>query len=531
MVASSIAVPTSSPQAAPLATDPRAAALALDLSGQQVGEYQLIRRIGIGGMGAVFEGLQPLIGKRVAVKFLLPALSQDQTLVERFLSEARSVNAIGHRGIVDIFSFGVHGQMQYFVMEFLEGRPFDRVIRDSGPMAPGQVVRWLEELLDALGAAHSSGVIHRDIKPSNVFLVERAGVRPYVKLLDFGIAKVNATQDGQTPQTRQSVVIGTPEYIAPEQAQGLSIGPQTDLYAVGCMAFEMLTGALPYRGGNPLETMFKHVTEATPRVRERQPDVPPALDELVYRLMAKQPLDRPKTVDEVTTLLTRAMGSSTGPLPSNPPPSAPRPAAPDRAGASGFAPTYVRATGDLPAPATGAAVAAALPRRKGWVVPAVALLVAIALGLTAWALTRGPRAGPLTVAPPPPLVPRGAPVVSPLAPAPAPVAGPPAPATPAPAPPVVAAPRPPPPTAPPPHVSTPRPPHPKGQISTDQLRNRLDAVQARLESKESTRGQKIRSLDNLLAQLRSNAAAANTPEERRQVWSDLNDLEAAIGSR
>ncbi|MFT3837969.1 MAG: serine/threonine-protein kinase [Myxococcaceae bacterium] len=503
-------------------TDPRAAALALDLSGQKVGEYQLIRRVGVGGMGAVFEGMQPLIGKRVAVKFLLPTLSQDASLVERFLSEARAVNAIGHRGIVDIFSFGVHDQMQYFVMEFLEGRPFDRVIREQSPMQPGQAVRYLEELLDALGAAHAKGVIHRDIKPSNVFLVEKQGVKPYVKLLDFGIAKVNATQDGQTPQTRQSVVIGTPEYIAPEQAQGLSIGPQTDLYAVGCMAYEMLTGVLPFKGSNPLETMFKHVTEATPRARDREPGVPPALDELVYRLMAKQPQDRPRSVEEVSQLLIRALGSATAPLPATPPPSAPpRPmAVPDRAGPSAFAQTFVR-TGDLEPIRTSTLTP--LPPKRRWIVPVSLALVAIAAGLTVWAVTRGPAPEPqkpVVIEPPPTVAPP--PVVTPppqVAVAPAPVPAPAPAPTPAPAP----AP------APVPKV-TKRTPG-KREVTAEQLQAKITQVESRLEEKEAAKGQRIASLHNVLNLYKGQATSAKSADERAEVAAGLDELGKQIAGK
>src|SRR5262249_30668748 len=157
-------------------------------------------------------------------------------------------------------NFGVaENGTQYFVMEYLEGRPFDQVIAKEAPMHPALVIRYLEEILDALRAAHEAGVIHRDIKPSTIFLVETGSTRPYINLLDFVIAKTNAPKTGSTPQTRQSVVIGTPEYIAPEQAQGKAISAATDLYAIGCMAFELLTGKLPFRGENPLDTMFKHV--------------------------------------------------------------------------------------------------------------------------------------------------------------------------------------------------------------------------------------------------------------------------------
>jgi serine/threonine-protein kinase len=271
-----------------------------DLSGSTVGEYLLVRRIGRGGMGLVYEGVQPVIGKKVAVKFLLPELSADERLVRQFVAEARLVNAIAHRGIVDVFSFGTFSGMQYFVMEFLEGRPFDAVVADEAPLSEARVVQYLAQMLDALGAAHRAGVIHRDVKSSNVFLVEHPGERPYVKLLDFGIAKSSA--DPVTVPT--SLVVGTPEYIAPEQAQGLALGPCTDLYSAGCVAFELLTGQLPHEGHNPLETMFKHVTDPTPRVSARRP-VSADLDELIYSLMAKDPESRPSSASDALEKLAQ----------------------------------------------------------------------------------------------------------------------------------------------------------------------------------------------------------------------------------
>ncbi|HEY0879944.1 MAG TPA: serine/threonine-protein kinase, partial [Archangium sp.] len=166
-----------------------------DLSGRKLGEYELVARVGVGGMGEVYEGRHPLIGKRVAVKVLLPSLSNEAELVERFLSEARAVNEIRHRGIVDIFSFGQLPEgSRYFVMEFLEGEAFDKIIKKRAPMPIVETLNWADEMLDALDAAHAAGIIHRDIKPSNLFLVNTGRGRPYVKLLDFGIAKLGAIQ-------------------------------------------------------------------------------------------------------------------------------------------------------------------------------------------------------------------------------------------------------------------------------------------------------------------------------------------------
>ena len=265
-----------------------------DLTGRKIGEYEIVSRIGVGGMGAVYEGRQPLIGKRVAVKVLLPSLSNEQELVERFLSEARAVNEIRHRGIVDIFSFGQLPEgAHYFVMEFLQGEAFDRIIRQRAPLPLAEALTWAEEALDALDAAHAAGIIHRDIKPSNLFLVNTGRGRPYVKLLDFGIAKLGALQGESTPQTRASVILGTPDYISPEQARGKPISPQTDLYAMGAVLFEMVTGQRLFKGENTLATMWAHVEDPPPVPSSLRADLPPALDEIILWALEKNGTSRP----------------------------------------------------------------------------------------------------------------------------------------------------------------------------------------------------------------------------------------------
>ena len=279
---------------------------AKDLSGTRVGEYEILARIGIGGMGVVYEGRQPLIGKRVAVKVLLPNLSNEKELVDRFLAEARAVNEIRHRGIVDIFSFGqLPDGAHYFVMEFLDGEAFDTIIK-RGPIPIGEALQYLEETLDALDAAHSSGIIHRDIKPSNLFLVAARRGRPYVKLLDFGIAKLGAAEGQSTPQTRASVIIGTPDYLAPEQARGKPIGPQTDLYSLGVVMFELFTGRLPFEDRALGSLLLAHMTEAPPRVDQVAPAIPASLAAIVDRCLAKRPEERFPSMEALRVALSRS---------------------------------------------------------------------------------------------------------------------------------------------------------------------------------------------------------------------------------
>ncbi|MBL8912009.1 MAG: serine/threonine protein kinase [Archangium sp.] len=285
------------------------------LAGTRAGEYEVLREIGVGGMGVVYEGRQPVIGKRVAIKVLR---SREPDLVERFLSEARAVNAIGHRGIVDIFSFGqLDDGTHYFVMEFLEGRGFDALLKEHGRLPPAMCLDWAIEILGALDAAHAAGVIHRDLKPSNLFLVESRG-GAWVKLLDFGIAKLGPLAGQRSVQTRASVVIGTPDYMSPEQVTGGTITPATDLYALGCVMFEMISGHRPFEGANPMQTMFMHVDSPTPELSKWMPDIEPELERLITRLLQKDPADRPshaRAVLEEMVAVRALFGGTVAPTP------------------------------------------------------------------------------------------------------------------------------------------------------------------------------------------------------------------------
>jgi eukaryotic-like serine/threonine-protein kinase len=249
----------SSPLNAPLwATDP---SIKDPLIGTSVCGYVIKGRLGQGGMGIVYEGEQPMIGKRVAIKVLRAEIAQDPEQVQRLVSEARAVNAVGHRGIIDVFGYGeLTDGRQCIVMEYLDGEPLsDLLIRNHNENRETpvlEVLLILEEILSALGGAHGAGVIHRDLKPSNVFLCKQRDGSRFVKVIDFGIAKLGVI--GSTPSTRASLMIGTPSYMAPEQARGGSVSPALDLYAVGVMAFEMLTGQLPFVGDSVVAVLMQH---------------------------------------------------------------------------------------------------------------------------------------------------------------------------------------------------------------------------------------------------------------------------------
>jgi serine/threonine-protein kinase len=263
--------------------------------GRHVGEYIIQRAIGGGGMGVVYEGLQPLIGRRAAIKILRPQIAGDPEHIQRLLAEARATNSIRHRGIIDIYGFGeLEGYGHYVVMEYLDGYSVEASLAQRGRLPESEVLWIMDEVSDALDSAHEAGIIHRDIKPSNIFVVTAAKGIKYIKLLDFGLAK-EMLPGPLTPQTYVGSIVGTPEYLSPEQAMASKVGPATDVYSLGVVAYELLTGKLPFLGGTPMETAMMHRNTPVPRLSALRPDITPALDTLIFQMMAKPPEDRPKT--------------------------------------------------------------------------------------------------------------------------------------------------------------------------------------------------------------------------------------------
>lgn len=294
---------------------PAPAPLSDPLIGMQLGEYVIQEQIGLGGMGIVYRGEQPVIGKQVAIKVLRPEVGDQALYVERLLAEARAVNAIRHRGIIDIFSFDqMPDGRQYFVMEYLEGTPLDTWLSRKGPLPVQEAIRLADELLDALSAAHRAGVIHRDLKPSNIFLVRQPGGGSYVKVLDFGLAKHISSSEARPQQTLHGLIIGTPEYMAPEQVRGDPVSARTDLYSFGIILFQLLTGQLPFQARVPAEYLVHHLEHTPPSPLELRPDLPPALAALVLKLLEKAPEARP-TADEVRATLQEIADMLPLPLP------------------------------------------------------------------------------------------------------------------------------------------------------------------------------------------------------------------------
>lgn len=280
----------------------------LDLApGTRVGEYVVEQKIGEGGMGAVFAATHPIIGKKAAIKVISPTLCADPSAVQRFVQEAKSVNRIGHIHIVDIFSFGeLPDGRSYFVMEWLQGRSLAQRIA-AGGLTLGESVEILDQVADALEAAHDKGIIHRDLKPDNVFLVDVRGGRQLVKLLDFGIAKL-ADPGNSVAMTRTGIMMGTPAYVSPEQARGKTVGPATDIYSLGVMAFEMVCGRLPFQAEGAMDMVMKHISEPPPRPSSLWPDIPASLETMILRMLEKEPERRPPLA-EVRTCLSELRGS------------------------------------------------------------------------------------------------------------------------------------------------------------------------------------------------------------------------------
>jgi serine/threonine-protein kinase len=273
--------------------------------GRTIGNYTLVEKLGQGGMGVVYLAEHRRIGRRAAIKFLLPALSQDADVVTRFFNEARAASVIKHPGIVEIYDCDVVDDQAYIVMEYLEGESLAATLRRTGALAsePIAMAAIVGQIASALAAAHRKEIIHRDLKPENVFLsVEEAARAPFVvKILDFGIAKLTAPGGGGS-NTRTGGLLGTPIYMSPEQCRGLStIDHRADIYALGCVLFELATGRHVFVKEASGDLLVAHIIEMPPRVSDFRPDIPGWMDDLVARMLAKGPDDRPSSMDEIVT--------------------------------------------------------------------------------------------------------------------------------------------------------------------------------------------------------------------------------------
>jgi serine/threonine-protein kinase len=270
------------------------------LIGTKVGNYKLVKQLGAGGMGVVYAAEHELMGKKAAVKLLLPELSANQEIVQRFFNEAKAATKIQHPGIVDVYDFGYHASGHaYIVMEFLQGESLTDLLKKG--LQFGRVVDISWQLASALGAAHKRGIVHRDVKPDNVFVVPDPATPTgdRVKVLDFGIAKLSA-EDNVSMKTRTGTVMGTPVYMSPEQCRGSGeIDHRSDIYAMGCIMYEMACGQPPFVRNGFGELITAHIIEEPELISSINPSVPASFEAIVMKTLEKDPAARYQHMSEV----------------------------------------------------------------------------------------------------------------------------------------------------------------------------------------------------------------------------------------
>lgn len=245
--------------------------------------YQVIGRLGTGGMAEVYEAFDRVLGRNVAVKVLHPTYSQDPNFVARFRREAQAAANLTHPNIVAVYDWGQLRNTYYIVMEKVEGENLKNLISNQGPLPLPLAISIAKQVATALAFAHKRGVIHRDIKPHNILITEDGTA----KVADFGIAQADSTS-----LTQEGMVVGTAQYISPEQAEGLPATEASDIYSLGIVLFEMLTGTSPFQGDSPVALALKHIQEPAPSLRSLNPKIPKEVEAIVHKCLAKNPLDR-----------------------------------------------------------------------------------------------------------------------------------------------------------------------------------------------------------------------------------------------
>ena len=287
----------------------------------KLGDYQVVGPLGEGGMGVVYEGLHTVINKRVAIKVIKPEYAADQILVRRVLAEAQAVNAVRHRGIVDIHAHGLTPDGRpYLVMELLEGETVYDLLHREGRLSQLDALKLLLEATGPLFAAHKAGIVHRDLKPSNLFLCVDDDGEKFLKLLDFGLAKRSAPGVSSSTMTSASLIVGTPDYMAPEQARAQPTDQRTDIYALGVMAYELLAGTLPFTAASAVDLVMKHLTAPVPKLIDADVAIPPELSLIVEQMMAKEPANRPATLEPVRALFKQLVAKHPHGFPTSPMP-------------------------------------------------------------------------------------------------------------------------------------------------------------------------------------------------------------------
>jgi len=282
------------------------------------GKYKILKKIGEGGMGSVYIANQEPIDRKVAVKVLLGKLAEDEISVRRFEQEARAISKMQHPNTVTIYDFGrtvdAHDEERlYIVMEYLKGRTLTQVLRAEGQLSGSRASRILRQVCASLADAHTAGIIHRDLKPDNIFLTEVGGDSDWVKVLDFGVAKLADAESAGT-LTQTGMIFGTPKYMSPEQAEGKPLDFRADVYALGVILYELLTGRPPFVADTPVGLLLKHISQPPPPFAELRPDlqVDPRLEAITMKALAKQPDDRFQMVQELAGELEAFERAATG---------------------------------------------------------------------------------------------------------------------------------------------------------------------------------------------------------------------------
>lgn len=333
--------------------------------------YRMVERLGTGGMAEVWRAEDEVLGRSVAVKILHPQYAGEENFVARFRQEAQAAANLSHPNIVNIYDWGREEGTYFIVMEYLAGKALKQVLEERGNLRPDQAVDIARQVASALAYAHRNGVVHRDIKPHNIMLAPDGTV----KVTDFGIARASGAQ----ALTQTGFVMGTAQYLSPEQAQGKETGPATDVYSLGVVLYEMLTGNVPFDGESPVAVALKHVNEQPVSPRNLNPNVPPELERVVLRAMAKQPELRYSSADEMAEDLKRVsegralvVGAGSDDIT--------RTLEPVSA-----AKTQVLPSGEAPA-SPGPRQRRAARRHNTWVWAFIVALLALASGVAAWAL-------------------------------------------------------------------------------------------------------------------------------------------------
>ena len=285
------------------------------------GRYRIEDEIGAGGVGVVYRARQLSLGKRVAVKVLQPSRDDSASLSLRFLREAKLTGGISSRNVVRVFDYGTHRGHAYCVMECLRGVDLSRHLEQAGRLPWWKVRDILCQTIRGLLAAYELGVLHRDIKPSNIFLAQaRRGQPPRVKVLDFGLAKALDPESSLAENlTEPGIVMGTVRYMAPERAKGMPASVRSEIYSLGVIAFECLSGQSPQPGRRPLEILRQRLREPAPSVRALVPDLPPELDALIHKLMERDPDSRVASLEELRAAMMAIPESPEAPAPARTP--------------------------------------------------------------------------------------------------------------------------------------------------------------------------------------------------------------------